>query len=465
MSTLTAKSTTVPTAASGGEDDLDVAPLDLTFACADFPYTRRVRALMLLALAACGRLGFDESPTPYVFVDDAQASFDLGTYDTGAVPLAWRDGRVELARAAPFARADVGIFLSRVFDTNDPAATWKTLEYKSPWPQRPLPDNEASDSGYAEAGLRMANNILLLHYEGAGDTADGDAVPDASGRLHHGDIVHAGQLARYRPGLFGNALDKDRDSWVRLDGNYFDYGTGGFTYATWVKLFDCTKSRSHREVIGGAGAGDTPHMWIGAQCPDACPGRDGVFMNWLDNTRMGGTVSSCSGVVLDDGNWHLIVGTKAGHTSPAAKLGVYVDGKLATSTTYDYGGGTFSYDAGEIRIGSFNLSDPQYNAPMIVDETAIWKRTLDDQEIQDLFRRGAVRIELQFRACDDSACDTEPFIGPDGTTATYFVSDGEHDIAALGLTGRFAQYRARFSTAMPAVSPQLLAVTATARTP
>jgi Concanavalin A-like lectin/glucanases superfamily len=424
------------------------------------------RALVLLALAACGRLGFDNTVQPqYLFVDDTQVAFDRGTYDTGVVPLVWRDGRVELAPAAPFTRNDVGVYLSRIFDTNDPTATWQTLGYTSPWPQRPLPDNEGTETGYAEASLRMVNNILLLHYEGTGDTVHGDQVPDASGRLHHGQIVHAGEGARYRPGLFGNALDKDRDSWVRLDGGYFDYGTGGFTYATWVKLFDCTRSRSHREVIGGAGTGDTPHMWIGVLCPDSCTGRDGVFMNWLDNTRMGGTVSTCSGAVLDDGNWHLIVGTKEGHASPSATLRVYVDGKLAGSTTYNYGGGSFTYDAGEIRIGSFNLNDPEYNAPMVVDETAIWKRTLDVEEIEALFRRGAVRTELQFRACDDPACDGEPFVGPDGTTATYFVSDGEHDIAGLGLAGRYAQYRARLSTAMPMVSPQLLAVTASSRKP
>lgn len=429
------------------------------------------RALLLVAVAvavavaACGRHGFDENgeQAQYLFVDDTQGTFDLGTYDTGTSALVWRDGKVELAQTPPFARGDVGIFISRVFDTSDPTAAWQTLAFTPPWPQRALPDNEGTDMGYTEAGLRMVNNLLLLHYDGTGVTANNDSVPDASGRLHHGSIVHAGQGAKYVPGVFGNALEKDRDSWVRLDGNYFDYGTGGFTYATWVKLFDCSRSRSHREVIGGAGAGDTPHMWIGAECPDTCPGRDTIFMNWLDSTRNGGTVSACSGVVLDDGNWHLITGTKAGHTP--ATLSVYVDGKLAASTTYDYGGGTFTYDAGEIRIGSFNLSDPQYNAPMVVDETAIWKRTLDALEIEALFRRGAVRLELQFRACSDTACDGEPFVGPDGTTASYFATDGAHDIAVLGLTGRYAQYRVRFATAMPSISPVLLRVTATARRP
>jgi hypothetical protein len=65
--------------------------------------------------------------------------------------------------------------------------------------------------------------------------------------------------------------------------------------------------------------------------------------------------------------------------------------------------------------------------------------------------------------CSDAACDGAPFVGPDGTTASYFSTDGTHEIAALGLTGRYAQYRMRFSTAMPSVSPALLRVAATAR--
>jgi hypothetical protein len=422
-------------------------------------YTDQVRtALLLVAVAACGRVGFDGDTQVYVFVDDTEGEFDLGTYDAGPLPLAWAEGRVQFAGPAPYARSDVGIYLSAVFDTGDPGAAWDTIAFASPSPQRPLPGGEGSDTGYTDGALSMVENILLLRYDGSGIAANGDPVPDASGRQHHGDIVLAGEGARYSPGVFGNALDKERDSWVHLDGNYFDYGTGGFTYATWVKLFDCSRSRSHREVIGGAGAGDTPHMWIGALCPGTCADGDGIFMNWLDSAREGGTVSACSGVVLDDGQWHMIAGTKEGHTGPAATLGVWVDGKLVDSTTHDYGTNTFTYDAGEIRIGSFNLSEPMYNAPMLVDETAIWKRTLDADEIAALYRRGAVRIELQLRVCDDAACDGA-FIGPDGTSTTYFATDGEHDLSALGLAGRYAQYRARFSTAAAEVSPRLRAVT------
>lgn len=415
---------------------------------------------LALLLVACGRV--DSGALTYRFVDDTREAFDLGGYDIGTVPLKWRDGNVEFVGVGPFSGSDVGIYVSRVFDSSDAEATWQSVRFSSPWPQRPLADNEGNDGDRFEHQLQMNDDILLLHYEGEGATANGDQVPDASGKMHHGSVVHAGDGASYVPGVFGSALNIGRDAWVRLDGSYFDYGTEDFTYATWVKLRDCSQSRSHREVIGGGGGGDSPHMWIGALCPNSCPSGDAIYMNWLDSTRQGGTISACSGVTLDDDEWHLIAGTKSGHTNPPATLAVYVDGKLVATTNYDYAG-DFTYDGGEIRIGSFNLSEPKYNAPMVVDETAIWKRALSGDEIAAMLRRGAVRLGLQFRACNDESCDGQPFVGPDGTAATYFSTDGEHDIAALGLTGRYAQYRVRFSTRMPDISPRLSAVTAIGR--
>lgn len=424
---------------------------------------------MLVIAAGCGRFGFDETSSPrYAFEDEGQAAFDLGTYDTGSSPLVWRDGRVQFAAMPPFARSDVGIYVSRVFDTGDPAATWDTLAWVAPAPQgRALPDNEAGDEGYSEGAIGMANNLMLLHLDGAGSPTNGASVADASGRLSHGDIVLSGQGAKYADGLFGAALDLDRDAWVHLDGNYFDYGTGDFTYSVWVKMFDCSQSNDNRIALGGAGAGDSPHMWLGAPCPDACPDRDGAFMNWLDSTRTGPSVTACTGVVLDDGNWHHLAGVKQGHTSPAAKLSLYVDGREVGTKAFDFGGGTFTYDAGEIRLGGFNLGGTMYNTQIIVDEAAIWKRALTPGEIETVYRRGAVQLELQVRACPDGGCDGVPFVGPDGTTATYFTEQdlagppgGQRgNLAALGLTGSHAQYQLRFSTAMASVSPAVMRVT------
>lgn len=75
--------------------------------------------------------------------------------------------------------------------------------------------------------------------------------------------------------------------------------------------------------------------------------------------------------------------------------------------------------------------------------------------------------------CADGDCNTEPFIGPDGTSATYFTEADligpagtqSSNLTPLGLVGAMAQYRARFSTASPNASPGLRQVTLSASRP
>lgn len=426
--------------------------------------------VVALVSVGCGRLGFADDDLDVVFVDDGGESFDRGSYDAGTAALGFFDGQVKLAAQPPYDPRQVGIYVSRPFDAATDGTTWTALSWVPTAPQgRPLPDDGGADAGYVEGGLDMTANILLLHFPGA--DASGPRVHDSSGRGHHGELVFSGGGVSPVAGVFGEAMHLDRDAWVRLDGTYFDYGTDDFTYAVWVKNFPCSESNDNRIALGGAGAGDDPHMWIGALCPDACPGGDGAFMNFLDSTRTGPSLSACSGVVLDDGAWHHLAGVKQGHTSPPALVKLFVDGREVGARTFDFGASTFTYDGGELRLGGFNLGDPTYNTRIVVDEAAIWKRALTTAEIEAVHRRGAVRLELQVRACADSVCDDEPFVGPDGTSGSYFseaeltgaAGDAHHDLGALGLVGRVGQYRARFTTSAASISPGLVRVALSAR--
>lgn len=428
----------------------------------------------LVLIAGCGRLGFDgQGARTWSFVDEDQAGFDLGRYDAGSVTLAWSGGEVQLAGSPPFDRASHGMYISRPFDTGDDTAIWETLAWVPDAPLgRPLPAAGGGDVGYVEAAVSMADNILLLNLDGEGDVAHDEVVADRSGRNHDGRIVLAGQSARHIAGAFGQALDLDRDAWVTLDGNFFDFGTGDFTYSVWLKNFDCAASNDNRIAMGGAGAGDAPHMWIGALCPDPCgANRDGAFMNFLDSSRNGPSLSPCTGVALEDGQWHHLAGVKRGHAAPAAVVTLYVDGREVATTGHDFGASTLTYNAGEIRLGGFNLGGTTYNTRIVVDEAAIWKRALAPDEVEALYRRGAVHLELQIRICADGTCDDEPFRGPDGTAQTSFTEadlagatgDQRANLVALGLVGPVAQYRARFSTEFATVSPGLRRVTLEAR--
>jgi hypothetical protein len=318
----------------------------------------------------------------------------------------------------------------------------------------------------------MADNILLLHLDDQGVLQD-DQVVDSSGMAHHGSIVLDGQAVTSVEGAYGRAFDLDRDAWVRLDGSFFDFGTSDFTYSIWVKMRDCAASNDNRIAIGGAGSVDRPHMWLGASCPAKCSGGDDAHMNFLDDSRMGPSLETCTGVVLDDGKWHHMAGVKRGHTAPPALVQLFVDGREVDATAYDFGTNTFSYDGGEIRLGSFNLGDPTYHTSIVVDEAAIWKRALDDAEIQSLYHRGAVDLALQVRVCGESGCGSEAFVGPDGTSATYFTEadlsgpagSQTGNLVGLGLIGPRAQYRARFATSAESVSPGLRYVRLDAQKP
>jgi len=415
-------------------------------------------------------------PSDWVFVDDDQANFDLGDYGAGTAPLVWSGEQLELAGPPPFDPTLFGLYVSAPFDTGDATALWQTLAWQPDAPHgRPLPDSGGSDSGYPLGGVSMAENILLLHLDGT-SLADGDTVVDSSGLGNDGQIVLAGHAASRTAGVFDGALDLERDAWVTLDGNYFDFGTGDFTYSIWVKMRDCAQSNDNRIAMGGAGdggAGDRPHMWIGALCPERCPGGDSAYMNFLDDSRDGPRLEVCSGVVLTDGQWHHLAGVKRGHTSPPALVQLFVDGREIDAASYDFGANTFNYVNGEIRLGGFNLGGTQYNTSIVVDEAAIWKRALSDSEIEAVYRRGAVDLALQIRVCGPGGCGSESFIGPDGTGATYFTEVDllgaagaqSGNLSSLGLVGAQAQYRARFSTAVPAVSPGLRSVTVEARRP
>jgi hypothetical protein len=422
----------------------------------------------------CGRWGFAErapdadadavaAPDHLVFTDETQLEFELGSFDAGAALLEWSAGQIKLASGPPYDTELAGIYISRPFEADDEMG-WDTLAWTPIAPQgRPLPAENGTDVGYAEASIDMADNILLLRFDAA-TVAHGAPVADASGQGHDGVLVFAGQGAAHVEGTFGEGLDLDRDAFVSMPGSSFDYGTGDFTYAVWIKNYPCADSNDNRVAFGGGAATDRPHMWIGARCPDTCPGGDHAFMNFLDSTRAGPTLSACTGVVLHDGGWHHLVGVKQGHSPAVVRL--YVDGREVAFQTYDFGANTFTYNGGEIRLGSFNLNDPQYHTRIVVDEAAIWKRALTAADVQAMYRRGTARLELQIRVCADGACDTEPFVGPDGTSATAFTeadlagSAGSQrgNLAPLGLVGRVAQYRARFATTSPAFSPGLVRV-------
>ncbi len=88
-----------------------------------------------------------------------------------------------------------------------------------------------------------------------------------------------------------------------------------------------------------------------------------------------------SNTSVNDGNWHLIVGTREGGTYK-----VYVDGNLENTVT----GGTTGQTNTVQEIGAQNLAGTQYgqfNGEL--DEYGIWSRALSQTEVTSLYNGGA----------------------------------------------------------------------------
>ncbi len=117
---------------------------------------------------------------------------------------------------------------------------------------------------------------------------------------------------------------------------------------------------------------------------------------------------------LVDGVWHHIVGVA---NSVDGTLKVYVDGVLQNDSINNTFDGTIAQTSYNLYIGA------DYGGNIFegsLDEAIIYDRPLSDDEIKTLYRRGANRLKYQVRSCPNSTCTNEAWLGPDGTSGTYF---------------------------------------------
>jgi hypothetical protein len=425
----------------------------------------------LLAASPMPFLGGMTSPEPTDRAALGSNESYLDNFYDGALdePSIWKRAlppeeihRVWRRQSGPYGGGEPATFVSRVLDSGGPRVRWDTLGWKPRAPAwKGLPDEGITETGYAEGNVSMAGNVLLLHAEGAGELGEGAAVADASGRGHAATFTAPdGVPGRYVPGRVGGALELPRAGYLTVGGDAapdFAFGVEDFTWAAWVKTSSC--QGNNLVVMGAEGSSGQPHVWFGGGCETRCPDGRAWFVA-RDST--GGVAHVCHHVRLDDGQWHHLAAVKAGQGPTTLTL--YVDGE-PLSVTHTYAG-DFSFDRGPL-LGQFPGLD--YPTEASVDEVAIWRRALSAQEVRDVWRRGGTRLKLQVRACDESGCAGVPFVGPDGTAATFFseathgTDDRPPGLGPLGQAAarpaRYFQYAATLETDSSRDTPGLTEVT------
>jgi len=298
-----------------------------------------------------------------------------------------------------------GTFASRIFNASSGSSSFK---WQTPLPfLKSLPDyasgsvqNETTSNYSSLANSTLMNGILgLWHLDESAGTSGSGSVLDRSGNGFNGTPVNGVTFGS--SGKLGAAA-----SFTNSSGKYISVGNMGalptngtisfWIYPTIVQNYDNPFS------TGGLGSSNTGFRF---------EENSGNFtFNVGDDGGTNIQPVLISGISAN--TWYHISLT---WDVSQSLVWVYVNGSLVAnpSTT------NFPSQLGDVSIGAGYDTTRTWDG--LIDEVAIWSRTLSAAEELQLYRRGSNQIQFQVRSCPDSTCSTNPaWQGPDGSNGTYF---------------------------------------------
>jgi hypothetical protein len=292
-----------------------------------------------------------------------------------------------------------GTFQSRVMDGLASGATWSTLGWTPTLPfYKELPDGGASESSsnYSSLSTGLMSGIQgLWHMDEPVGTAGAGSILDRSGQASNGT---PSGVTFGVSGKFGTATSFNGSSGITISS--LSLGTT-YTFMAWVRptLLD-GNIRCIMRV--NTAPGSSLYFW----------GNTFKFYDGSPTIDYPGPVSV--------GRWYQVVGTYDGTNKKLYVNGSYVGSQASSSAP----------NSTSLTIGTDGFSQNFYG---IMDEVAIWNRVLQANEVLELYRRGANRIEYQVRSCPDALCSTSSsWIGPDGTNQTYFSELNNNLVQSAG---------------------------------
>ncbi len=302
-----------------------------------------------------------------------------------------------------------GVYVSSVKDAGD-SVRWKKISWEE-------------DAAYGEELEAELGMIGLWHMN--------DDCTDSSGNGNHGVGRHGVTFGAGKFDTNGGSFDGIND-YVDLPDD-LGYATQVSAFA-WFKSEGIPKGNYHI-IFGGQ------ELEISIHSTGYL--RTGVYTNsrYVSNHRSG----------LTDGNWHFV-----GFTFNGSVKISYIDGVSVGEQNVS---GMLTSSFNRRRMGKWGASNSYYlNGKM--DETVIYDRALSPDEILKHYQRGVCSLKFQVRS-DGSIPLTTSFVGPDGTTATYFTDAGGENDGINVSDNQYFQYQAYFSTENRRYTPELNSVTIT----
>jgi len=366
-------------------------------------------------------------------------AFSQGTFND----TQWDNGNAWAELDATGLTNGAGEYVSEVIDAGA-SVSWTDMAWISSRPTfKELSDSLGVETTYNAGNVDMTNNLFLMHLNESSGT-----IADSSGNGIDGTY---NGLLWSQPGRFNTSIGFDGvDDFVDVgqDLSTIIGGTGSVSF--WMKT---TQTGS-----------DTPWDAPGITGSEQAGTGDDVFWGYITAggyiaIQAGNTTGASSTTTVNDDEWHHVALTRD-YTTGVVE--VYVDGVLENTAISETGIKTQYFD-GIGRIFDDSGTHEYYQGNL--DDVAFWSNVMTSTEVYDQYRRGANRLKFQVRSCDDNACSGESYIGPDGTSATYYSEEMNDTVnrPAVTLTNvidnQYLQYRVDFETDNNTISPDLSCVT------
>ncbi len=297
---------------------------------------------------------------------------------------------------------------STVLDLGSVTATWPDFSWLTnlPFGKELVGDydgdntpNTDSTASYSSLNSNFGNGLIAYWplNEDALDTAPGGLdFEDYSGLGNHGyevDGVIPGAEGKFLKSAQYRGLDEN----IVVSSNPTLEVANTLSGSLWVKL-PLTNNINHAQIFGKTNFSNAGWSISRNGSTDQ--------INLRTDTNLTTNDYITSNATIFDDQWHHIA-----FVLDQGVRRVYVDGVLDNADTYPHGAGFSNTVFLRIgRIGSFELFGE-------IDEVALWNRALTDNEVLELYRRGANRIKLQVKSCIDLACNCNSYnVAPAGST-------------------------------------------------
>ena len=347
------------------------------------------------------------------FVINSEADFNKGTYNQTHYNTSV--GAIILNYSASPVYNTSGNYTSQIFNASSSInSSWDNITWWRGYGWE-LPNYKASED-YIVNAANMTNNVLLFHLNNDSAYGENDThVYDFSGNGNNGTVTDA---TFNSTGKLRGAFDFDGSGdYIKIDQSSTTDLVNNFTIAMWIN----PKNQAGRIIDNNNRYG----LYYDATWKRVSSVGNGVFR----------ATSSSNSVPLNTWTQVVIIyDSTDGHK-------IYVNGASDGTDSYNFD----ITNHGDLYIAKYATS----YFKGLIDEIAIYNRTLSATEIEDIYKRGALELNLIARSCDDDACSGEGW--------TDVIDTSPQDLSLNNNT--YFQYKFDFETDNETYTPKLYNIT------